>query len=80
MKVIIESFSALPAEKEFPSSVAAISFPFSPLEKVTSNCLIIFLNVTFTFTSEVILTLVTLSPALPPFLVSPPVIVHLSTS
>ena len=80
---MIESFSAFPAEKEFPSSVVAISFPFSPLEKVTSNCVfcsLIFLNVTLTSTLEVILTLVTLSPWLPPSVVTPPVIVHLSTS
>ena len=37
------------------------------------------LNVTFTLTSEVTLTLVTVSPALPPSLISPPVIAHLST-
>ena len=35
MKVIMESFSALPDLKAFLLAVVATSFPFSPLEKVT---------------------------------------------
>ena len=80
MKVIIEFSSTLPAVKRFPSSVVATSCPLVPLEKVTLNCLIIFLKVTCTFTSEVILTLVTVSPALPPSVFCPPVIVQVSTT
>ena len=66
MKVIIEFSSTLPAVKELPLSVVALSLPFSPLEKVTLNCLIIFLKVTLTSTLEVILTLVTKSEGVPP--------------
>ena len=62
---MIESSWVLPPSKEFPLSVA-LSVPLGHEEKVTLNCLSIFLKVTLTSTSEVILTLVTKSEGVPP--------------
>lgn len=76
---MIESSWALPAEKEVPLT-SALSVPFGHEEKVTLNCLSIFLKVTFTITFSVILTLTVVSPSFPPSVFCPPVIVQVSTT